>query len=106
MRRGYCLQDNDKEILTPIMEGIIYRLEMGDLDDIELSIINLGPSQFMQLLENLGYERDDDWDSNGWEQDTWYNFFKDGHPSLTLFYCGYDGEIRLSLKEEEEEDNE
>ena len=34
------------------------------------------------------------------------NFFKDGHPSLTLFYCGYDGEIRLSLKEEEEEDNE
>ena len=97
MRREYCLQDNDKEILTPIMEGIICRLEMGDLDDIELSIINLGPSQFMQLLENLGYERDDDWD-----QDTWYNFFKDGHPSLTLFYCGYDGEIRLSLKEEED----
>ena len=25
MRRGYCLQDNDKEILTPIMEGIILR---------------------------------------------------------------------------------
>ena len=52
MRRGYCLQEHDKEKLTPIMEGIIYRLEMGDLDDIELSIINLGPSQFMQLLEN------------------------------------------------------
>ena len=106
MRRGYHLDNRDIEKLTPIMEGIIYRLEMGDLDDIELSIINLGPSQFMQLLENLGYELDDDWDSNGWEQDTWYNFFKDGHPSLTLFYCGYDGEIRLSLIEEEEEDNE
>ena len=101
MRRGYDLDNRDIEKLTPIMEGIIYRLEMGDLDDIELSIINLGPSQFMQLLKNLGYERDDDWDSNGWEQDTWYNFFKDGYPSLTLFYCGYDGEIRLSLREEE-----
>ena len=101
MRRGYGLDNRDIEKLTPIMEGIIYRLEMGDLDDIELSIINLGPSQFMQLLENLGYERDDDWDSNGWEQDIWYNFFKDGHPSLILFYCGYDGENRLSLREEE-----
>ena len=58
MRRGYNLNSRDIEKLTPIMEGIIYRLEMGDLDDIELSIINLGPSQFMQLLENLGYERD------------------------------------------------
>ena len=101
MRRGYGLDNRDIEKLTPIMEGIIYRLEMGDLDDIELSIINLGPSQFMQVLENLGYERDDDWDSNGWEQNTLYNFFKGGHPSLTLFYCGYDGEIRLSLREEE-----
>lgn len=101
MRRGYDLDNRDIEKLTPIMEGIIYRLEMGDLDDIELSIINLGPSQFMQLLENLRYERDDDWDLNGWEQDTWYNFFKEGHPNLTLFYCGYDGEIRLSLREEE-----
>ena len=100
MRRGYCLQDNDKEILTPIMEGIIYRLEMGDLDDIELSIINLGPSQFMQLLENLGYERDDDWDSNGWEQDTWYYFDKPAAKSLCLFYCGFTGKILLSLKDE------
>ena len=65
MRRGYNLDNRDIEKLTPIMEGIIYCLEMGDLNDIELSIINLGPSQFMQLLENLGYERDDDWDSNG-----------------------------------------
>ena len=47
MRRGYCLQDNDKEILIPIMEGIIWRLEAGDIDNIELSVINLGPSQFM-----------------------------------------------------------
>lgn len=100
MRRGYSLDNRDIEKLTPIMEGIIYRLEMGDLDDIELSIINLGPSQFMQLLENLGYERDGDWAAaNGWEQDTWHYYKKEWHPSLTLYYCGYDGEITLSLKE-------
>ena len=109
MRRGYCLQEHDEEYLVPIMEGLVWRLEQKDINDIELSVINLGPSQFMYLLECLGYERDDDdddWDSNGWEQDTWHYYKKEGHPSLTLYYCGYDGEIKLYLREGEEyEDN-
>ena len=53
MRREYCLQEHDEEYLIPIMEGIIWRLEAGDIDNIELSAINLGPSQFMYLLECL-----------------------------------------------------
>ena len=101
MRRGYCLQENDKEILIPIIEGIILRLEVGDIDNIELSAINLGPSQFMYLLFFLGYERLQDWNTNGWEQDTWYYYKKEGHPSLTLYYCGHDGEITLFLREGE-----
>ena len=56
MKRGYCLQEHDEEYLIPIMEGIIWRLEAGDIDNIELSAINLGPSQFMYLLECLEYE--------------------------------------------------
>ena len=97
MRRGYCLQDNDKEILIPIMEGVIWRLEAGNIDNIELSVINLGPSQFMYLLECLGYE----WDISGSTKNTWH-YKKKGHSSLTLYYCGYDGEITLSLREEED----
>ena len=31
MRRGYCVQENDKEILAPIIEGIILQLEIGDI---------------------------------------------------------------------------
>ena len=57
MRRGYCLQEHDEEYLIPIMEGIIWRLEAGDIDNIELNAINLGPNQFMYLLECLEYER-------------------------------------------------
>ena len=37
----------------------------------------------------------------GWEQDTWHYYKKEGHPSLTLYYCGYDGEITLFLREGE-----
>lgn len=84
------------------MEGIILRLEQGNIDDIELSVIDLGPAQFMELLETLDYERID-WDTNGWEQDTWYNFRKEGYPSLCLYYSGYTGEIRLYMKDEDED---
>lgn len=106
MIRGYSLTNIDIELLIPIMEGIIFRLEMNDINDIELSIINLGPSQFMQLLEILGYERDRDWDTNGWEQDTWYYYHKEGHCSLCLHYEGYSGEIIISKIEEEGEEYE
>lgn len=99
MRRGYSLNSVDIEVLAPIMEGIVWRLEQGDIDDIELSVINLGPSQFIKLLEAIGYECDEDWDSNGWEQDTWYFLTREGRSNLTLFYCGYDGEIRLRLSD-------
>ena len=102
MRRGYCLQEHDEDYLIPIMEALVWRLEQKDIDDIELSVINLGPSQFMHLLECIGYERKDDWEANGWEQDTWYYYTKKGHPKLCLRYCGYDGEIKLCLCEEDE----
>ena len=99
MRRGYCLQEHDEDYLVPITEALVWRLEQKDIDDIELSVINLGPSQFMHLLECIGYERKDDWETNGWEQDTWYYYTKEGHPELCLRYCGYDGEIKLYLCE-------
>ena len=102
MIRGYGLDEGDIEILTPIIEGIVWRLECGDIDDIELSVINLGPSQFIELLEKIGYIRDEDWDTNGWEQDTWYYFKQEGHCSLCLHYCGYYGEIKLFLSESDE----
>ena len=56
----------------------------------------------MDILECIGYERKDDWETNGWEQDTWYYYTKEGHPELCLRYCGYDGEIKLCLCEEDE----
>ena len=102
MRRGYCLQEHDEEYLVPIMEALVWSVEQKDIDDIELSVINLGPSQFMHLLECIGYERLSDWETNGWEQDTWYYYTKEGYSKLCLHYCGYDGEIKLCLCEEDE----
>ena len=104
MRRGYNIDGRDKEALILIMEGIIWRLEQKDIDEIELSVINLGPAQFVELLEAIGYERHEDWDSNGWEQNTWYYFSREGYSSLCLAYSGYYGDIKLWRTSRDEEE--
>ena len=80
---------------------MIHELEVGNATNIELSLLNLGPCQFMDVFYKLGYDRDDDCDTNGWEQDTWYYFSKKGSKRLSMYYCGYTGEISLGICEEE-----
>lgn len=54
----------------------------------------------IDLIRIPYWERDDDWDTNGWEQDTWYYFSKKGSKKLSMYYCGYTGEISLGICEE------
>lgn len=76
MIRGYSISEEDIDRVIPFVRGAIHELEVGNVTNIELSLLNLGPCQFMDVFYKLGYDRDDDWDTNGWEQDTWYYFLK------------------------------
>lgn len=100
MRNYNDLTDAEMERLLPIFKGIIIVLESEEYDSIEVSMINVGPKDIMDILDVLGYEREDEWNTNGWEQDTWYYFDKPASKSLCLFYCGFTGKILLSLKDE------
>ena len=100
MRNYNYLTDAEMERLLPIFKGIITVLESEEYDSIEVSMINVGPKDVMDILDVLGYEREDEWNANGWEQDTWYYFDKPAAKSLCLFYCGFTGKILLSLKDE------
>lgn len=99
MRRGYKLNEKDMEALIPFFKGAIMALEEKQVDSVDLDVFNIGPAQCLSILATLGWEREE-WDANGWEQDTWYYLYKENNSSLTLFYCGYTGEIRLYLEEE------
>lgn len=61
---------------------------------------NVCPANIIQTLKALGWEKVD-FESNGWEQDTWYYF---SHPNydfqITLFYCGYTFDIELYRTED------
>ena len=53
------------------------------------------PSELDDILEEMGWERLD-FDSNGWQQDTWYWY---AHPDydfqLTMEYSGFYGDLKL-----------
>lgn len=100
MRNYNDLTDAEMERLLPIFKGIITVLESEEYDSIEVSMINVGPKDIMDILDVLGYEREDEWNANGWEQDIWYYFDKPSAKNLCLFYCGFTGKILLSLKDE------
>lgn len=85
MVRGYSISKEEIDRVMPFVRGVIHELEVGNATNIELSLLNLGPCQFTDIFEQLGYDRNDCWDTNGWEQDTWYYFSKkDSKNSLCI----------------------
>lgn len=101
----YSLGEVEKIEMKEIIEAIVeYTINHKHYDGISLDSIHISPAQVMDILEEeLGYEKDDDWDSNGWEGDSWWYFSKDGN-RLCLFYSGYSFTMTLSLEEPDEED--
>ena len=89
-----------KEIIQAIVE---YVIKYNHTDEISLESIHISPCQVMDILEELGYEKEDDWDFNGWEGDSWWYFNKDDK-RLCLFYSGYSFSMTLSLEEPDEKD--
>lgn len=101
MRGSYSLKDWEAEKWKREFLRFIKRLETFKNENIDLTSFDLCPSNVIDILELLGWEQVD-FDSNGWEQDTWYDFT---HPDydfeVGFFYCGYTFRMSLSRKEKE-----
>ena len=101
MRGSYSLKDWEAEKWKREFLRFIKRLETFKNENIDLTSFDLCPSNVIDILELLGWEQSD-FDSNGWEQDTWYDFT---HPDydfeVGFFYCGYTFRMSLSRKEKE-----
>lgn len=101
MRGSYSLKDWEAEKWKREFLRFIKRLETFKNENIDLTSFDLCPSNVVDILELLGWEQGD-FDSNGWEQDTWYDF---AHPDydfeVVFFYCGYTFQMYLSRKEDE-----
>lgn len=103
MRGNYSLKGWEAEKWKMEFLRFIKRLETfkSENENIDLTSFDLCPANVIDILELLGWE-ESDFDSNGWEQDTWYDFT---HPDydfgVGFFYCGYTFKMYLSRKEKE-----
>lgn len=101
MRGAYYLNEAEIEQWKPLFEDYIplicERPVYWSLTDV-----NLGPANVKFMLTNiLGYE-ELEWDSNGWEQDTWYKFqIPETDITLVMYYCGFTFDLTLSREWED-----
>ena len=80
-------------IITCYIEAISKKKDL--IVDIRKITTIYSPSELDDILQEKGWERLD-FDSNGWQQDTWYWY---AHPDfdfeLTMAYSGFYGDLKL-----------
>lgn len=100
MRGTHCMREWEIAKYNAIVSREIERIKVLPVYRCSFVEENVCPANIIQALENLGWEKVD-FESNGWEQDTWYYF---SHPDydfqITLFYCGYTFDIKLYRTED------
>lgn len=103
MRGSYTLREWEENKWKREFSRFIEALENAQSDGkkIDLTSLDLCPANVIDILGLLGWE-EIDFDSNGWEQDTWYEFAHPNHNfKITFFYCGYTFKMDLCRKEDE-----
>ena len=82
--------------VNEITEGI-----RGSVNLRESPLYKKSPADICDMLEELGWYFDE-YESNGWEQDTWIPFYKEnGTGGITLSYSGFYWTMTLRKTEEE-----
>lgn len=50
MVRGYSISKEEIDRVMPFIRGVIHELEVGNATNIELSLLNLGLCQFIDIF--------------------------------------------------------
>lgn len=96
MRGQYFLTEDERRYWEPIFKTKIKELceEIAE-EEWDLKNENLSPANIKYLMESMGYQLDS-YDSNGWEQDTWYYFnIPEYNCRLIMYYCGFTFDLTL-----------
>lgn len=100
MRGEWNLRDWEEEHWSRKMTSYIQTLFRGK-NKIDLTKEDINPYQVWNILETLGWEREDDIDTNGWEQDMWMRFYNPHYPyRIVVFSCGMTFQLEMSLEDD------
>ena len=101
IRGEWNLRDWERAYWQVFFEKEIEKLESDSIKAVDLTKEDLCPENVIDILNLLDYE-DYDYDTNGWEQDTWVSFSKENEDTLMLYYCGRTFKMELMLADEED----
>lgn len=97
MRGSWRLKKTERIFYTALIKHAIKKLKTTDIYDYDLTKYNLNPYQAQTILEEeLGYDQGY-FETNGWEQDCWAEFTKEGEPSVVVASCGMTFDLHLTL---------
>ena len=102
------LTEEIKNAIKPLIREWLDKVESVECADeiaLDLSGMNINPSQLEELMEEFGYEKDD-MERNGWEMDFWIymNRTDDKHldsgcEKIVISGCGMTFSLMLSVQE-------
>lgn len=87
----YTLTQKEEDYFLSLFRYMIDELNCGRRDEFDLSGKGITPWQAKKVMEELGYVFDD-FDVNGWEQDTCFYF---ENTDIVLFSSGIHFELKL-----------
>lgn len=95
IRGKYRLSSEEKEQVLVIVKEALTTLAAIKYKAVSLTEFDIAPCHIREAMRELGW-CDDDFETNGWEGDTWYYFsHKDYEYQVVIYYCGYTFSIEM-----------
>lgn len=95
IRGKYRLATDENEQVLAIVKGALTTLAAIKTKAVSLTEFDIAPCHIREAMRELGWS-DDDFETNGWEGDTWYYFSHDDYEyQMVMFYCGYTFSVEM-----------
>lgn len=95
IRGKYRLSPTEKEEAEKIVRAALSALAKDQRKRVSLTEFDIAPCHVRDAMRKFNWEQDD-FETNGWEGDTWYYFsHEDYEYQAVMFYCGYTFSIEM-----------
>ena len=95
IRGKYKLNPEEQAEVVALIKNILDALALDQRHTASLTEFDIAPCHIREVMHELGW-RDDDFEINGWEGDTWYYFSREDYEyGVTMYYCGYTFSVEM-----------
>ena len=101
MRGSWNLREWEYTYFTYIMRTKLEEALRNKDEAISLTQYDINPANMCDILKHMGWN-EEDFETNGWEQDCWQYFSHENYPGkLCVYSCGMTFDLTLTYTEEE-----